>query len=292
MGQKDLSEKILLNYNDVFADIVNGLIFKGEQRIKPSELTDKIVHAQYKAEDDRLHEEERDIFKNWSKQNLEIVLCGLENQTDVFRMMPARNIGYDGAAYRSQLLESGRNLLTPVVTLVLYFGMTHWNQPKTLKGLMGNIPPEIEPYINDYRIHVFEVAWFSEEEISRFTGDFQVVARFFSEKRKNRDYIPDDPKILEHVNEVLKLLSVMTGDHRYEEILFNSEERNGVNMCDVAERLETKGKNIGREEGRIEMLYELVQDGDMSIEKAASKAGISVDDFTKNMILSGYEIYH
>ncbi len=63
-------------------------------------------------------------------------------------------------------------------------------------------------------------------------------------------------------------------------------------MCDVAERLETRGKNIGREEGRIKMLYELVRDGDMSIKKAASKAGISVDDFTKNMILSGYEIYH
>ena len=29
MKEKDLSEKILFDYNDVFADIVNGLIFCG-----------------------------------------------------------------------------------------------------------------------------------------------------------------------------------------------------------------------------------------------------------------------
>lgn len=29
MGEKDLSEKILADYNDVFADIVNVLILKG-----------------------------------------------------------------------------------------------------------------------------------------------------------------------------------------------------------------------------------------------------------------------
>jgi hypothetical protein len=33
MGQTDITEKILEDYNDVFADIINGLIFNGEQRI-------------------------------------------------------------------------------------------------------------------------------------------------------------------------------------------------------------------------------------------------------------------
>ena len=38
MGQKDITEKLLEDYNDVFADIINGLIFKGEQRILPESL--------------------------------------------------------------------------------------------------------------------------------------------------------------------------------------------------------------------------------------------------------------
>ena len=30
MGEKDIAEKILMDNNDVFADIVNGLIFEGK----------------------------------------------------------------------------------------------------------------------------------------------------------------------------------------------------------------------------------------------------------------------
>ena len=44
---------------------------------------------------------------------------------------------------------------------------------------------------------------------------------------------------IKHVDEILKFLSVMTGDNRYQEILSDKE---GVsNMCDVAQRLEDRG---------------------------------------------------
>ena len=71
--------------------------------------------------------------------------------------------------------------------------------------------------------------------------------------RKNRDYIPNDSTEIRHVDEVLKLLQVMTGDKRYEEIF---RKKKGVrSMCDVAERLEKmgieKGIEIGRSEGEI-----------------------------------------
>ena len=35
MGEKDIAEKILEDYPDVFADIVNGFLFDGEEVIKP-----------------------------------------------------------------------------------------------------------------------------------------------------------------------------------------------------------------------------------------------------------------
>ena len=43
MGQKDLSEKILADYNDVFADIINVLVFKGEERVAKVELQLRII---------------------------------------------------------------------------------------------------------------------------------------------------------------------------------------------------------------------------------------------------------
>ena len=32
MGEKDITEKILEDYNDVFADIINGLVFNESYR--------------------------------------------------------------------------------------------------------------------------------------------------------------------------------------------------------------------------------------------------------------------
>ena len=167
--------------------------------------------------------------------------------------MPFRIVGYDGAAYRSQLQQERKKML-PVVTIVLYFGTDrHWNSRKKIKELM-EIPKCLDRYVNDYQMHVFEVAWLTEEQISHFRSDFKVVANFFVQKRKNRDYIPDDPTEIRHVDEVLKLLKVMTGDRRYEEIF---RKKKGVrSMCDVAERLEkmgiAKGIEIGRSEGKME----------------------------------------
>ena len=252
MGEKDITEKILEDYNDVFADIINGLLFDGVQEIKPEALENTNVHAQYKAEDDKVHELERDIAKYWKDEKVELAICGIENQSIVEKNMPFRIIGYDGSAYRNQLQQERRKML-PVVTIVLYFGTDrHWNSRKKIKELM-EVPQCLDSYVNDYQMHVFEVAWLTEEQISHFRSDFKVVANFFVQKRKNRDYIPDDPTEIRHVDEVLKLLQVMTGDKRYEEIF---RKKKGVrSMCDVAERLEKmgieKGIEIGRSEGEI-----------------------------------------
>ena len=60
MGEKDVTEKLLEDYEDVFADIVNGVIFKGEQRVKPESLRESAVRSQYKA-DGEMREQERSI---------------------------------------------------------------------------------------------------------------------------------------------------------------------------------------------------------------------------------------
>ena len=264
MGQKDITEKLLEDYNDVFADIINGLIFKGEQRILPESLENAKVHSQYKAEDGKVHELERDVIKYWKEKKVELAICGIENQSNVKKYMPFRIIGYDGAAYRSQLLENRKEIL-PVMTIVLYFGTDHhWYGKKNIKGLM-KIPEGLEEYINDYEMKVFEIAWLTEEEIERFQSDFRIVANFFVKKRKNKDYIPDDPTEIKHVDEVLKLLQVMTGDDRYKEMFKKKKEVHS--MCDVAERLEkmgiAKGIELGREEekkaSRVEFILRVLE---------------------------------
>jgi hypothetical protein len=263
MAEKDMTEKMLEDYNDVFADIMNVLVFHGERRVAPSSLHKTDVRSIYKADDSKLHEQERDIAKLWRDGSIQLAICGIENETDAERLMPVRVFGYEGASYRSQILKKKRKII-PVITIVLYFGKDHWTKPRTLKELM-KIPEGLEEYVNDCKIHVFEISWLTDEQVAMFQSDFKVVANFFVNKRKNKNYIPDDKTTIKHVDEVLKLLSVMSGDRRYEEIFAENRKGKVKNMCEVAERLvnqgRTEGLNEGLSRGRAESIERLLRKG-------------------------------
>lgn len=98
--------------------------------------------------------------------------------------MPLRIIGYDGAAYRSQLLEKGQKIWYPVITIVLYFGYKRrWKAPKRLLECL-QVPPELLPYVNDYRMNLFEVAFLEEEQVAMFQSDFRIIADYFVQMRR------------------------------------------------------------------------------------------------------------
>ena len=163
MAQKDTSEKILESYNDVFSDIVNVLLFNGKQVLLADELEDQAPRSYYKV-DGKIREIERDVAKRWKNGNIRVACIGFENQTASDPNMPLRVMGYDGAEYRAQLLGDGENLY-PVVTLVLYFGHDKpWNGPLSLKERL-NIPKEFEPYVNDYKINLFQIAYLTHEQV-------------------------------------------------------------------------------------------------------------------------------
>ena len=113
-------------------------------------------------------------------------------------------------------------------------------------------------------------------------------------KRRNKNYVTNDKTTFRHVDEVLKLLSVMTGDNRYEQIL--ADKKGVKNMCDVAQRLEDRGIQKGMQRGiqegmqrGINIIYSLVQDGLISPETGADRLGISVKKLRANMMNTGYQ---
>lgn len=222
-----MTEKTLESFNDVFADIVNVLLFKNKRLIKEDELTAESPRSIYKA-DGKLHEQERDAD------------------------MPLRVLSYDGSAYRAQLTanksDEGTPDRYPVVTLVLYFGYkNHWNKPTNLLGRL-KFPEELKPFLNDYRINLFEIAWLTDEQVSMFQSDFRLVADYFVQMRKNKGYTPPKESI-RHVHEFLQLMSVMTGDNRYEETYNEQMEGGSTNMCEVLDLVENRGIEKGIEKG-------------------------------------------
>ena len=260
MAQKDMVEKLLEDHEDVFADIVNVLLFNGKRVISESSLKETKLTSQYKAEIGKLHEQERDVAKYWIDGNARIALCGLENQTSEEKYMPLRVIGYDGASYRQQLMKENKgNKIVPVVTLVLYYGTSRWSSPHNLKGVL-NINDKFKPFVNDYKANIFDIAFLNEDTVQKFTSDFRIVADFFVQKRKNKSYEPSRQKIT-HVDEVLKFLRTMTGDSRYEVEFSKEDKERGVNMCNVIDKVEKQGIEKGIEQGIFEIISRMLKKG-------------------------------
>ena len=274
MGQKDISEKLLADYNDVFADILNVLLFNGEEMVDPDHLQDTKLRSQYKADDGKLHEQERDVSKLIVNENIKVVLAGLEHQTRIEPDMPLRCFNYDGAAYRSQLLNGDTKDRYAVATIILYFGEERWSENLSLKERI-KVNEKWDPYVNDYKIHVFEIAYLSDEQVQMFKSDFGIVADFFVQRRRDKQYIPSQ-KTIRHVDEVLKFLSVFTNDNRYEQIAESCIQEGGkamTNMRDVLDKVEERGFSEGIVKGKILAFHEV----GWSDERIAQKLSCTVE---------------
>lgn len=261
MGQADIAEKNFIALNDVFADIFNVLVFAGKRLMSEETLSDQSPLSQYKADDEMLHEQERDTFKLWKGHGMNLVLAGIENQTKPDKDMPFRVIGYDGAAYRSQLLRTEEKDVKgeqkkmpvkeryPVLTIVLYFGKELWNYPKNLMECFepplaeDEITKVLRTYIQDYRVHVFDIPRLTKEQVQLFRSDFRIVADYYTNVYNTDEYIPDDT-VITHVDEFLKLMKVLTGDSWYVELkdVMPKEGKVKLGMDRIMEAREARGE--------------------------------------------------
>ena len=68
-------------------------------------------------------------------------------------------------------------------------------------------------------------------------------------------------RVKKHVDELLKLMTVLTGDSRFEEQIKEMHKEEGeVKMCEVLDKIENRGIEIGETRGRkigekLERLY-------------------------------------
>ena len=269
----DTAEKLLEDYEDVFADIVNVLVYEGDPVVKPENLRDGPTASVYKAAEGELRQKNRDVLKIDTENGVEIRVYGLENQTRPSNVMPVRVMGYDFGSYDRNIRkekmknkEQGREAdytaelwpgqkLCPVVTLVLYFGTEPWSGPTTLHGML-NLPERLKPFVPDYPVNLVQVAFLEEEEISLFRSDFRIVAEFFRAKRLgNVKSLKYNTKRWDHVAELLDFFKIFFGDKRYGEVkkqmvqATKQEETNACWFLDalLEERLEVRAAEMASE---------------------------------------------
>ena len=222
MGAKDLAEKNLLQYKDVFSDIVNVNLFGGRCYVSAEELSREPGELITKAvSDDKLRQLQMDVPMKCKKNNRSFFLC-LENQSDKNNVMPVRDMGYQHAKYMEQIKEAKESnrktsnypnpmtkelndsqKLSPVITLVLNYSQKEW-----------------------------------ETTIRQYQSDFKYIVRYLScgnDRRKLDEYFQTTEFELDHPEAFLDWLSAVTNDTRYrkaKELIEETEGKGGkINMC-------------------------------------------------------------
>lgn len=184
-GKQDLKPDIVVkNYwrnNEQFADFFNAVLFDGRQVIKPDELEDMdteessvLEHKEY-AESIGASRDNVKVRKKSTKYDVEFVILGMEGQERIHYAMPMRVMGYDYGTYKKQYEDNASKYkntkgltedefisrmkktdkFIPVITIVVYYGEKEWDGAVSLHGML-NIPEEMLPFVNDYKMHLVE----------------------------------------------------------------------------------------------------------------------------------------
>ena len=248
MGEKDILEKKLFMFNDVFADFLNGIINNGRQVVEESELFDLSGWSHYKADDSRHRYQDRDVVKLWKKKNVVISLIGIENQDIPDKDMVFRVLSYDGASYKTQLAKKDEKDIFPVITFVVYYGEEEWKYETTLKKRL-KIGDGLDEFVSDYKINLIDLKKFTEDDINKFKKDFKLLVNYMV-KGSNHDAGSIE---LNHPEEVSELVLRLTG----EELPIPRENDGGKTMekffepmfARMAEKAEARGMAKGMTEG-------------------------------------------
>lgn len=186
-------------------------------------------------------------------------------------MIVLRKAGYEGAVYRIQYDQTS---IYPFVSMVLYWGEGVWNAPRNIRQLFDMDGMREGEFVDDIRLHVYEMTSLPREVRQRFQSDMRIVVDYLAE---GKNYVPTRQKIV-HLEALLMMLSALTGDVRYEEIVpemqKEEKEKGEIDMCELLDKYENRGVERGLAEGisRVnELIRHLIGDGrSAEIEKAVS----------------------
>ena len=270
MGMADAVTKQYMKENTVFADAFNFLLYNGENVIQPQtlrELDTAEVVIPFTVDDKGKKQAQavqkyRDILKMitvMTDDKAAYVLFGVEAQTDIHYAMPVRNVIYDALQYGRQVTEiSKRNRKNIGQTMAV-----------TDKGLLQHIP--------DYRIKLIDPVGIDSDEMDKFHTSLREVLSYIK-------YSKDADKLAEYMNHNQRMEHLEVGAAQVIKEVTNTKFQipkgmEEVNMCEAIEVLMKRRETEGITQGKLSLLKELVDDGTLTMEAAAGKVNMSVEEF-------------
>ena len=301
MGKKDITQKSFFENAEWFADLMNAAFFGGEEILVAEELLPEDGAVQ-KADRKTVIERLRDVVKKHTKDGSTYALYVLENQTNVdyamlIRIMVEESLTYDRQVkeirkrnkekYGNSLKEDEfvcgfrrKDRLSPVFTLVVYWGDKEWDAATSLRELVDipatneNLEARMRELVPNYRIRVLDLNHM--KDFSTFRTTLRTVFEFYSYRKDReglKDYLKTHREEVKALDEESRfLLGIITKEKRLLEQLKRaqpeeneSEKKEEADMCQAIQEMIDEGREEGRTEGKaVSIIFLLNQIGELS----------------------------
>ncbi len=319
MGQADTITKQYMKNLQIFADAFNFFIYDGAQQILPENLHPLDTAYAETLTDDVSIQRMRDSLQYvtaMTDDTTAFAVLGIENQTDIHYAMPVRNMLYDALEYTEQVrqtasahqrngtfqVSSGEYLsgfyktdrLTPVLTLVIYFGASPWDGPLSLHDMMNLQDETIRKLIADYPIYLIAPAQMADAEFDKFQTSLGPVLKFIKyskEKDKMKQLLQDntyrhlDTMAARVINscthaklELAEEMEEIDMCQAIDEIIQERVEEERNSMCQAIDEMVADGRTEGNETARKEMALQLLQDAVYPVSRIAELTKLSVSE--------------
>lgn len=298
-------EDVMMEYlsqPEIIADLFNGYVFHGEQVIQPQMLKEVDSKGRLLLEDGKgqkntyeVIKKERDIVREVTigDSKLRLMICGVEQQTNVDYSMPLRVLAYDTLEYLKQAKQieqehrrkkdvSGKEFLsmftkedqlTPTITIVFYTGKEKWDGELHLDGLFKRTEYSsmLLSYLVKAPLNLISLydAKHTEQyrsslkrifELMPFTDNGEELVRYVNDHQE--EYSAIDHAASRVLSALLDLdLQVQSKNQDEEE----------CNVCEAVRQIKENAKAEGEIKGRIFAYHDM----GLSTKEIAQKVGIT-----------------
>ena len=248
--KQDALFKQLFSHDDVFADIVNAVLFQGEQVVSASDIQNEDTDVSCFIEGYGSINRNRDSLKKVTVNGIHY-LIGIEHQSHINKYMGNRVRLYDALTVHKHITQ--KKELYHVVTIVLYVGEKRWEKNKNFDEMIGNKSHLLEEYatykmlpvvdLGDYDYHLF-----NGQYMYNLTKGIQAIYQWDMEKIRG----------VKLEKEAALILSTLAGNEEiYNYIEMKKED--DVDMCKSFELFERrsieKGVVQGIKQGVVPVSY-------------------------------------
>lgn len=288
MGKIDTATRMYLKDKERFADFFNGTVFQGRQVIQAEDLSayDTRAESILPHNDGKTKEVEhyRDIAMSWN-DGVRLAILACENQSKVHYAMPLRTMMYDGVLYTEQAGELWKekgtenvtsaeflshfrkeDKLTPVITMVFYYGEEKWDGSRTLHEMldMRGMDEKLKEYIPDYPVNLVTPDGGVNKEL--FRTDLQQIFGVLEcrgDRRRLEEYLEEEKEYFRQVDYIsARAIGSFLGSEAILNKVLEKQKEEKIDMCKAIDDIYNEGVGHGvaegRAKGRAEFLAELV----------------------------------